>query len=96
MAKDRFQQAHFQHQRRRYGAVESKTLADTEKLDRAEFWLKHHDPAYVAEEKQRERKLGNASTTVRPNPNVPYGWPSDGSIPPWATEDEIAAAKRRR
>jgi hypothetical protein len=46
--------------------------------------------------KQRERKLGNYSETVRPNPNVPIGWPSDNSIPPWATEDEIAAYKRQR
>lgn len=36
--------------------------------------------------KRRERKLGGAETSVRPNPNVPIGWPSDGKRPPWDPE----------
>jgi hypothetical protein len=45
-----------------------------------------------AQRRRHERLIGNAPLSVRPNPNVPIGWPSDGSIPPWATEEE----RRRR
>jgi hypothetical protein len=38
--------------------------------------------------RRRERKLGNwEGESVRPNPNVPIGWPSDGTRPPWAGDE---------
>jgi len=37
-----------------------------------------------AARRRHERRIGNFDKTVRPNPNVPIGWPSDGSKPAWA------------
>jgi hypothetical protein len=36
-----------------------------------------------AQRRIHERKIGNYARSVRPNPNVPIGWPSDGRKPPW-------------
>jgi len=35
-----------------------------------------------ARRRRRERLISNADL-VRPNPDVPIGWPSDGMRPPW-------------
>jgi hypothetical protein len=42
-----------------------------------------NDIEHDARRRRHERKIGNYSQSVRPNPNVPIGWPSDGRKPPW-------------